>query len=115
MKKKILVMYARYGSGHKTIAEYVAKYIEEHNKNVEVMLLDMTDYANGVGKFSVKIMDFVSDVVARQRSCRHRHRFFRMDPYHRMCHHVPKFHGSSLLRPLWTLLLISILFALISS
>ena len=60
MKKKILVMYARYGSGHKTIAEYVAKYIEEHNKNVEVMLLDMTDYANGVGKFSVKIMDFVS-------------------------------------------------------
>ena len=60
MKKKILVMYARYGSGHKTIAEYVAKYIEEHNKNVEMMLLDMTNYANGVGKFSVKIMDFVS-------------------------------------------------------
>lgn len=60
MKKKILVMYARYGSGHKTIATYVANYIKEHNDNVDVMLLDMTDYANGIGKFSVKVMDFVS-------------------------------------------------------
>jgi len=60
MKKRILVMYARYGSGHKTIGEYVAKYIQEHNKNVELMVLDMTEYANGIGKFSVKIMDFVA-------------------------------------------------------
>ena len=60
MKKKILVMYARYGSGHKTIAEYVAKYMEEHNDNADVMALDMTDYANGIGRFTVKIMDFVS-------------------------------------------------------
>ena len=60
MKKKILVMYARYGSGHKTIAEYVAKYIEEHNKDIELMLLDMTEYANGIGKVTVKIMDFVT-------------------------------------------------------
>ena len=60
MKKKILVMYARYGSGHKTIAEYVAKYIEEHNKNIELMLMDMTEYANSIGKFGIKIMDFVS-------------------------------------------------------
>ena len=60
MKKKILVMYARYGSGHKTIAEYVAKYIEEHNKDIELLVLDMTNYANGIGKFTVKIMDFVS-------------------------------------------------------
>lgn len=60
MKKKILVMYARYGSGHKAIATYVANYIKEHNDNVELMLLDMTEYANGIGKFSVKIMDFVS-------------------------------------------------------
>ena len=59
MKKKILVMYARYGSGHKTIAEYVAKYMEEHNNNIEIMTLDMTDYANGIGKITVKIMDFV--------------------------------------------------------
>jgi len=66
MKKRILVIYARYGSGHKTIAEYVAKYIEEHNEKIEVMLLDMTNYGNWLGKFSVKIMDFV---------CKHRPEF----------------------------------------
>ena len=60
MKKRMLVMYARYGSGHKTIAEYVAKFIEEHNKDAEVMLLDMTDYANGFGKITVKLFDFVT-------------------------------------------------------
>ena len=59
MKKKILVTYARYGSGHKTIAEYVANYIEKNN-NVEVMLLDMSEYANRLGKFGVKVMDFVA-------------------------------------------------------
>ena len=60
MRKKILVIYARYGSGHAKIAEYVAKYIEENNKNVEVTLLDMTDYGNRLGKLGVKVMDFVA-------------------------------------------------------
>ena len=59
MKKKILVMYARYGSGHKSIAEYVAKYIEEHNDKVEVKILDITDYGNFIGRMSVKLMDWV--------------------------------------------------------
>ncbi len=59
MKKKVLVIYARYGSGHKSIAEYVAKYIDENNKNAEVMLLDMTDYGNPLGRASVKLMDWV--------------------------------------------------------
>lgn len=59
MNKRILVMYARYGSGHKSIAEYVSSYIMTHNKNCEVLLLDMTEYANALGKMSVKIMDFV--------------------------------------------------------
>lgn len=59
MKKRVLVMYARYGSGHKSIAEYVAKYIEEQN-DVDVMLLDMTGYANKLGKLSVKITDFTA-------------------------------------------------------
>ncbi len=63
MKKRILVIYARYGSGHKSIAEYVAKYIEEHNQSMEVLLLDMTDYGNLMGKIGIKLMDFV---------CRHR-------------------------------------------
>lgn len=58
MKKKILVVYARYGSGHKTIAEYVANYIKEHN-NYEVLTLDITDYGNFLGKISIKVMDWV--------------------------------------------------------
>ena len=57
MKKKILVMYARYGSGHKSIAEYVSRYIEDNN-NYEVMLFDMTDYANFVGRCGVRLFDF---------------------------------------------------------
>lgn len=60
MKKKILVMYARYGSGHAKIAEYVAKYIEENNNDYEVLLLDMTNYGNSLGNFGVKVMDFVA-------------------------------------------------------
>ncbi|MBE6156859.1 MAG: hypothetical protein E7161_03840 [Firmicutes bacterium] len=60
MKKKVLIMYARYGSGHKAIAEYVANYLKDNNKKIEVMVLDMTDYGNWLGKVSVKIMDFVS-------------------------------------------------------
>ncbi len=60
MRKKVLVLFARYGSGHKSIAEYVAKYLEEHNSNIEVKLLDITDYGNKLGRLSIKIMDFVT-------------------------------------------------------
>jgi len=60
MKKKILVMYARYGSGHKAIAEYVANYIEENNNKVEVMILDITDYSNTFGKIGLKFFDWIS-------------------------------------------------------
>lgn len=59
MKKRVLVIYARYGSGHRSMAEYVAKYIESHNKNAEVMLFDMTDYGNALGKIGVKLFDWV--------------------------------------------------------
>ncbi len=58
MKKKILVMYARYGSGHKAIAEYVASYIATHN-DYEVKIIDITDYGNKLAKFTIKLMDFV--------------------------------------------------------
>ena len=58
MKKKILVMYARYGSGHKAIAEYVASYIATHN-DYEVKVIDITDYGNKLAKFTIKLMDFV--------------------------------------------------------
>ncbi len=58
MKKKILVMYARYGSGHKAIAEYVASYIATHN-DFDVKMIDITDYGNILAKFTVKTFDFV--------------------------------------------------------
>lgn len=56
--KKILILYAQYGSGHKSIAEYVAKYISEHNE-VEVKLLDMTSYCNFIGKVGLKLYNWV--------------------------------------------------------
>jgi len=60
MKKKVLVMYARYGSGHKAIAEYVANYLKENNDKVEVMILDLTDYSNTFGKIGLKVFDWVA-------------------------------------------------------
>jgi len=57
-KKKILVMYARYGSGHKAIAEYVANYLKDNDK-LEVEVLDLTEYGNIIGRLSVKLFDWV--------------------------------------------------------
>lgn len=51
--KKILVTYVSYGSGHKTIAEYIAKYLK--NKNYNVKLVDLVDY---MGKFTLKTVDW---------------------------------------------------------
>ena len=59
MKKKILIMYASYGSGHKAIANYVADYIKKENNNYEVATLDILTYSmNIVGSISQKICNF---------------------------------------------------------
>ena len=58
MKKKILIMYARYGSGHKAIAEYVASYIKTHN-DYEVKIIDISEYGNKIAAFTTRVMDFV--------------------------------------------------------
>ena len=58
MKKKVLVLYARYGSGHKAIAEYVANYIK-NDATLDVNIVDITDYGNFLGRIGVKVMDFV--------------------------------------------------------
>lgn len=57
-KKKVLVMYARYGSGHKAIGEYVANYLKDNNK-FEVEVLDITEYGNLIGKWSIKLFDWI--------------------------------------------------------
>ena len=59
MKKKVLILYASYGRGHKSIANYVAEYIKKEDKNVEVATLDILTYSmKVVGSISQKINSF---------------------------------------------------------
>ena len=59
MKKKILVVYATYGSGHKAIANYIANYLKDENKSYEIATLDMISYSMSVvGSISQKINNF---------------------------------------------------------
>ena len=59
MKKKILILYATYGSGHKSIAEYIKKYFEESGK-YECETIDLITYSMPiVGKLSRKTSNFI--------------------------------------------------------
>lgn len=60
MKKKILIVYGKYGSGHKSIAEYVYNYLKDNNKNIEIKLLDMTDYVNKIGKIAINFVNLIA-------------------------------------------------------
>lgn len=58
MKKKILIPYASYGSGHKSIAVYIKKYFEE--KGYECMTLDLISYSLPIiGSLSKKSSEFI--------------------------------------------------------
>ncbi len=57
--KKVLLMYAEYGSGHKSIAEYTAKYIKENNKDAIVEIINLTQYENFIGKVGMKFYSWV--------------------------------------------------------
>lgn len=57
--KRILIIYAPFGSGHKSIASYIANYFEEISNDYEIKVLDVAKYANMLGKMSVKGFDFV--------------------------------------------------------
>ena len=54
---KILITYASYGSGHKSVAEYVEDYFKEHDKNFEIKVIDVMDYKNVFGKINQKMFD----------------------------------------------------------
>lgn len=55
-KKKVLIAYATYGSGHKTVAQYIYDYLLKHS-NYEVKIIDLMDYENIVGLISKKVFE----------------------------------------------------------
>lgn len=54
--KKILILYASYGSGHKTVAQYLYNFFKEKN-NYEIKLVDIMDYKNVIGKLSIDMFN----------------------------------------------------------
>lgn len=57
--KKLLILYATYGSGHKTIAEYIKKHFEE-NGQYECLAIDLISYSIPViGVLSKKVNEFL--------------------------------------------------------
>ena len=49
MKKRILIVYAPYGSGHQSIATKIYDYFEEFG-DYEIKLFDVAKYSNFFGK-----------------------------------------------------------------
>lgn len=57
MKKyKVLITYATYGSGHKSVANYIYNYLEKHS-NYEIKIIDLMDYENIIGLISKKAFE----------------------------------------------------------
>lgn len=56
MKKKILITYATYGSGHKAVANYIYNYLKDKNE-YELKIIDIMDYENIIGKISKKLFE----------------------------------------------------------
>ena len=59
MKKRILIIYATYGTGHKSVAEYIKNYFEA-NGNYECMTIDLLSYSIPIiGSTSNKTSSFL--------------------------------------------------------
>ena len=54
---KLLITYASFGSGHKSVAEYVQDYFQEHSKNFEIKVIDVMDYGSIFAKLNQKIFN----------------------------------------------------------
>ncbi len=52
-KKRVLITYASYGSGHKTVANYIYEYLS-NNSNYEIKIIDLMDYENIFGYLTKK-------------------------------------------------------------
>jgi len=55
-KKRVLITYATYGSGHKTVAGYICDYLQKHS-DYEVKMIDLMDYENIIGFISKKAFE----------------------------------------------------------
>ncbi len=54
--KKILIMYATYGTGHRSIAKYVEEYFKSKNEEIKIKNIDLLDYVMPkIGKATTKI------------------------------------------------------------
>ena len=56
MGKRVLIIYAPYGSGHKSIADKINKYLSEHS-DLEIKVLDVAKYSNLLGRLSIRVFD----------------------------------------------------------
>ena len=58
-KKKILIAYATYGSGHKTVAEYIYEYFKNNNskEELDIRIIDVLDYSNKLGDLSKNLFE----------------------------------------------------------
>ncbi len=59
MKKKVLIGYAHYGSGHRSSAQYIKNYFEEKGK-YEVLMINVTSYISSNKNLGSKIFNKVS-------------------------------------------------------
>lgn len=55
-KYRVLITYATYGSGHKTVANYIYDYLQKHS-NYEIKIIDLMDYENIIGLISKKAFE----------------------------------------------------------
>lgn len=56
MKKKLLIIYATYGSGHKTVATYIYDYFTKYG-NYDIKMIDLVDYENIIGLVTKKMFE----------------------------------------------------------
>lgn len=55
-RKRVLITYATYGSGHKTVANYIYEYLNKYS-NYEIKMIDLMDYENVIGYISKKAFE----------------------------------------------------------
>jgi len=60
MKKRILVLHATYGNGHKAIANYIENYFKNKDEDIEILNLDILQYSGPfLGKATKVISEFL--------------------------------------------------------